>query len=282
MPAPNIQPACTTRDHRLDRPKISACIITFNEAANIGACLASLAFCDEIVVVDSYSSDATVSIAQAAGARVIQRAFTGYRNQKDFCVAQASHDWVLCLDADEQVDAVLQQSIVRARDQGFSGMAGYLLTRMTHCYGAFLRHTAPDRLLRLFDRRRGGWRGAREIHEAASVDGRVALLDGVLLHYTYRSFIHLQTKNLHYARMTAEHHFARGKRATPGRMLWKLWLDPAWVFFRSYVLKMGFLDGWPGLIHAVLERDARRHVIVMLWLRQNGLPLADAPPEHSG
>ncbi|RBF87417.1 glycosyltransferase family 2 protein, partial [Xanthomonas oryzae pv. oryzae] len=95
-----------------ERPRISACIIAFNEADRLRNCLTSLAFCDEIVVVDSGSTDATAAIASAHGARVLQRAFDGYRSQKAFCVAQASHDWVLCLDADERVSDALRASII--------------------------------------------------------------------------------------------------------------------------------------------------------------------------
>jgi len=151
------------------RVGLSACIITFNEADRIGDCLASLAFCDEIVVVDSFSSDATVAIAEAAGARVLQRPFDGFRSQKAFCVEQAGHDWVLCLDADERVDEVLRTSILAVRDAGFADGAGYRFARLSEYFGRYLRHgTAyPDRILRLFDRRRGGGRGGGGIHETA-------------------------------------------------------------------------------------------------------------------
>ena len=98
------------------RPRLSACIITLNEADRIGACIDSLAFCDEIVVVDSGSGDGTRELAAARGARVLQRAFDGYRSQKDFAVRSAAHDWVLCLDADERVGAALRASIESARD----------------------------------------------------------------------------------------------------------------------------------------------------------------------
>src|SRR5690348_7190284 len=106
------------------RPGLSACIITFNEIDRIEDCLASLAFCDEIVVVDSGSTDGTAERAAALGARVIQRAFDGYRRQKDFAVTQAQHDWVLCLDADERVTPPLRAAIDMARDLGFVA-AGY-------------------------------------------------------------------------------------------------------------------------------------------------------------
>ncbi len=123
-----------------ERPRITACIIAFNEAARIGDCLASLAFCDEIVVVDSYSSDATVAIAEAAGARVLQRTFDGFRSQKAYCVEQARHDWVLCLDADERVGTELRHAIEQARDTGFDGAAGYRFARLSEYFGRFLRH----------------------------------------------------------------------------------------------------------------------------------------------
>ena len=115
----------------IERPRISACIIAFNEAGRIGDCLASLAFCDEIIVVDSYSTDATLAIAEAAGARVLQRAFDGFRSQKAYCVEQASHDWVLCLDADERISPELRAAIERARDGGFAGHAGYRFARLS-------------------------------------------------------------------------------------------------------------------------------------------------------
>jgi len=259
----------------IQRHALSACIITFNEADRIADCLASLSFCDEIVVVDSFSTDDTVAIATAAGARVVQRAFDGFRSQKDFCVGQARHEWVLCLDADERVGPELRQAIETVRATGFADASGYRFARCSEYFGRFLRHgTAyPDRVLRLFDRRRGGWRGEREIHEAVSVDGVVATLRGDLLHHPYRSFLQLLDKKQKYARMMAEHEFGRGKRAT----LSKLLLAPAWRFFRSYVVKAGMLDGWPGLIEAFVSANYVRQKTIMLWLLQNGQPVADPP-----
>ncbi|GHD69322.1 LPS biosynthesis protein [Luteimonas padinae] len=224
------------------------------------------------MVVDSGSTDDTAAIARAAGARVLQRPFDGFRSQKAFAVAEAAHDWVLCLDADERVGDELRDSIQAARAAGFEGAAGYRFARLDNYFGRFLRHgnAYPDRVLRLFDRRRGGWRGSREVHEAASVDGPVRTLRGDLVHYPYRSFEQQLAKTQRYARMMAEHDFARGRRAS----LRKLVLAPAWRFWRGYVLRAGFLDGWHGLVYAYVRANYVRQKTVMLWLLQNGQPVA--------
>ncbi|AYZ71749.1 TPA: glycosyltransferase family 2 protein [Stenotrophomonas maltophilia] len=259
----------------IERPRISACIIAFNEAGRIGDCLASLAFCDEIVVVDSQSTDATVAIAEAAGARVLQHRFEGFRSQKAFCVEQASHDWVLCLDADERISPELRAAIEQARDGGFAGHAGYRFARLSEYFGRFLRHgnAYPDRVMRLFDRRQGGWRGKREIHEAASVDGSVGTLRGDLIHYPYRSLQQQLAKTEKYARMMAEHEFARGKRATLGKLV----LAPAWRFWRGFLFRGGFRDGWHGLVYAYVRANYVRQKTIMLWMLGNGQAVADPP-----
>ncbi len=247
--------------------RISACIIAFNEADRIGDCLASLDFCDEIVVVDSGSTDDTRAICEAAGARVLVRPFDGFRSQKQFAVDQATHDRVLCLDADERVSPALRAAILAERDRGFPA-AGYRFARLSEYFGRFLRrgNAYPDRVMRLFDRRRGGWRGDREIHEAASVDGAVVTLSGDLIHYPYRSLMQQLQKTERYARMMAEHEFARGKRAS----LAKLVLSPAWRFWRGYVFRLGFLEGWHGLVYAYVRANYVRQKTIMLWMLQNG------------
>ena len=246
------------------RPPISACIITLNEADRIEACLDSLAFCDEIVVVDSGSSDATCDLASAKGARVLVREFTGYRSQKQFAVDAARCDWVLCLDADERVTPALRAAIESVRDGGFAAAAGYRFARATEYFGAFLRHgnAYPDRVMRLFDRRRGGWRGDREIHEHASVDGAVTTLSGDLEHHAYRSLSDQLGRLDRYARLMAEHQHARGRRAH----LWNIVLNPFWRFVRGYLLRLGFFDGWRGLVYAYVEANYVRQKFIKLWL----------------
>lgn len=251
-----------------DPTPISATVITRDEADRIADCLASLAFCDEIVVVDSGSGDATRDIAERMGARVLVRPFDGFRSQKQFAVEQAAHDWVLCVDADERIDAVLRDAILAERAAGFARAAGYRFARRSWYFGRWLRHgnAYPDRKLRLFDRRRGGWRGEREVHESASVDGPVATLPGDLLHLPFRSFEHQLDKGRRYAQMMAEHAHARGKRAS-----WsKLVLAPAWRFWRGYLLRGGFLDGRAGLVYAYVTAFTARQKAIRLWGLQAG------------
>jgi glycosyltransferase involved in cell wall biosynthesis len=220
------------------------------------------------VVVDSDSTDQTRAIAEAAGARVLVRPFDGFRSQKQFAVDQAAHDWVLCLDADERISPELKASILAAGNTGFAGAAGYRFARLSEYFGKFLRrgNAYPDRVLRLFDRRRGGWRGDREIHEAASVDGAVKRLDGDLIHYPYRSLMQQLQKTERYARMMAEYEFARGKRASLGKLI----LSPAWRFWRGYVFRLGFLDGWHGLVYAYVRANYVRQKTIMLWMLERG------------
>ena len=252
----------------LSRPPLSACIITLNEADRINACLDSLAFCDEVVVVDSGSTDGTRERAAAKGARVIEHAFEGYRAQKDFAVHAACNDWVLCLDADERVTPALRTSIEHARDGGFDGCSGYRFARLTDYFGAPLRHgnAYPDRVMRLFDRRRGGWRGDREIHEHASVDGTVTTLAGDLDHYAYRSLTDQLSRLERYARLMAAHQHACGRRARIVNIV----INPFWRFLRGYVLRLGFLDGWRGLVYAYVEANYVRQKFIMLWLLARG------------
>lgn len=250
------------------KPGLSACIITLNEADRIDACIDSLAFCDEIVLVDSGSTDGTRERAAAKGVRVLERAFDGYRSQKDFAVKAAAHDWVLCLDADERVAPALRAAIERAREGGFAGRAGYRFARLNEYFGAPLRHgnAYPDHVMRLFDRRRGGWRGGREIHEHASVDGRIDTLAGDLEHLSYRSMSDQLARLERYARMMAEHMHAKGRRASLANIV----VNPSWRFFRGYVLRLGFLDGWRGLFYAYVKANYVRQKFIKLWLLDHG------------
>jgi hypothetical protein len=178
---------------------------------------------------------------------------------------------VLCIDADERVTPALRAAIEAARATGFAGAAGYRFARATEYFGAFLRHgnAYPDRVLRLFDRRRGGFRGRREVHEHVEVDGPVRTLPGELEHRAYRSLGDQLDRLRRYARLMAVHLHAERRRAH----WWNLVLNPAWRFLRGYVLRLGFLDGWRGLIYAYVEANYVRQKFIMLWLLDRGLSI---------
>ncbi len=249
--------------------KLSACIITFNEADRIEACLRSLQFCDEILVVDSHSSDATRELSASLGARVIERDWPGYRSQKQFAIEAAGNDWVLCLDADERVTAELRAEITGLRSQGFPGAAGWSVPRITDYFGRFLRHgnAYPDRLVRLFDRRRGAWQGY-EIHENTRIEGPVLRLSGHLEHFSYRSLTDHLNRMQRYADLMAQAMYARGRRCGLVPVL----LNPWWRFVRGYLLRLGFLDGWRGLVFALIEANYVRCKYLGLFIRSRGLP----------
>ena len=249
---------------------LSACVITYNESDRIEACLRSVSFCDELLVVDSHSTDDTRARAQALGARVIERDWPGYRSQKQFAVDAAQHDWVLCVDADERVSPALRAEIEALRQQGFAGAAGWSLPRITDYFGRFLRHgnAYPDRLVRLFDRRRGGWSGD-EIHENTHVRGRTARLHGHLEHYSYRSLGDHLARMQRYADLMAQALYARGRRCGLAPVLF----NPQWRFVRGYLLRLGFLDGWRGLVFALIESSYVRRKYLGLYLRSRGLPV---------
>jgi glycosyltransferase involved in cell wall biosynthesis len=243
--------------------KLSACIITFNEADRIAACCESLKFCDEILIIDSHSTDATRVIASAHGARVIERDWAGFRSQRQFAADNAAHDWILSIDADERVNAGLRSEIETLRAGEFKGIAGASMATLTNYFGKFLRHgnAWPDRHVRLFDRRVARWSGY-EIHEKLQLQGAVAKLDGWLEHYSYRSFDEHLAKSNRYAQLMAEQMYAAGKRAS----LLHLTFNAPWRFFRGMILKRGILDGWRGLAYHLVEAGYVRRKYLRLWM----------------
>ncbi len=234
------------------REPLSVCIICCDEEDNIRDCLESVRWADEIVVVDSGSTDKTVSIAREFTQRVIQRSWPGYVDQKNFASDQASHDWVLSIDADERVSAKLMDGIERELARicrGESDVVGYTMPRCTFYLGRWIRHGGwyPDRKLRLFDRRRGRWEGLR-LHERLEVDGPTAELKGDLQHYTYRDIAdHLATINK-FTTLAAEEMVERRKRMPLVHML----INPPLAFLKTFVFRLGFLDGVVGFVIAVL------------------------------
>ncbi len=228
--------------------KITATIITFNEAENIREACESVAWADEILVVDSESTDATREIAVQCGARVIVNPWPGFSAQKQFAVASASHDWIFSLDADERVSPELQSSIAALLSKDQSMLAdGYRVARRAFYLGRWIRGGGwyPDYQLRFFNRNRGRWCD-RLIHESVSMNegARVAILPGDLLHYSMRDTDHhRQMIEERYAPLGARQMLRDGKRTSA----WRTAVAGPAAFLRSFVLKGGWRDGRAGL-----------------------------------
>jgi glycosyltransferase involved in cell wall biosynthesis len=239
--------------------KISATIITLNEEANIGRALESLSWADEIIVVDSGSTDRTVEIARRFTSKVILRDWPGYSAQKNFAAKQASNDWIFSLDADEQLSPQLiseitglkgwdadvgQASSLSSGSDSAGNVAGYEMPRLCYYMGRWIKHSGwyPDYKLRLYNREAGCWKGDF-VHESVSVQGEVRRLQGDLLHYTVRSASEHHQRMDRYTTLAAQEMHKNGKNASVGALM----LSPVAGFIRSYLLRRGLLDGVPGL-----------------------------------
>ncbi len=226
--------------------KISAVIITFNEERNIARCLDSLqGIVDEIVVVDSFSTDKTEEICNRYGAKFIQHAFEGHIEQKNWALTQSSYPYVLSLDADEVLDKTLQQSIFKAKSTWSAN--GYSMNRLTNYCGKWIKHCGwyPDTKLRLFDKRKGAWGGINphDIYKLHNTKEKTAPLQGNILHYSYKDIHdHLERANK-YTTLIAKGYFEKGKKAT----WFKLTFAGPFCFFKDFLIRQGWRDGWRGL-----------------------------------
>ncbi|MCS7023739.1 MAG: glycosyltransferase family 2 protein [Bryobacteraceae bacterium] len=228
--------------------KISATIITRDEERNIARAIESLRCCDEILVVDSGSSDRTVEIATKLGAKVIETGWRGYASQKNFAAEQASHDWILSIDADEALSEALEADIWVLKKAG-PRYDAYTVPRLAQYLGKWILHSGwyPDRKVRLYRRDKARWVG-EYVHESVKVDGTIGHLNSNLLHFTCQSFTeHLKTMD-RYTTLAAEELVAQRRPVSTRRML----LDPAWTFFKTYFLQRGFLDGVEGMAIAYM------------------------------
>ena len=223
---------------------LSLIVITRNEEELIGQCLRSASFCDELIVVDSFSTDRTVEIARGLGARIFQREFPGYIAQKQFALEQAAGQWIFSLDADEQATAGLGREI-RAAIAAPDAPDGFRIRRILYHLGHYYTGSLyPDAHMRVFRRERARFTG-REPHAKVEVDGRTGRLREPILHFSYRDITdHVATIN----RLSSQ----AAREATPGAMTAvKMFANPAWRFFNFYILRGGFRDGGRGLYAAM-------------------------------
>jgi glycosyltransferase involved in cell wall biosynthesis len=227
--------------------KISAVIIAYNEEDNIGRCLESLKqTADEVVVVDSFSSDRTAEICKSRGVEFIQHHFAGHIEQKNFALTCAANDVVLSLDADEALSDELIESIQSARRNWCAD--GYSMNRLTRYCGRWIRHCGwyPDKKIRLWNRRKGHWGGVNP-HDHVVMDqgSRIGHLNGDLLHYSYPTIRDHVSQINRFSDIAAAAAFADGRRSN---LILDVCLNPTLTFFKKYVLKLGILDGYEGFV----------------------------------
>lgn len=226
--------------------QISAVIITYNEEKKIERCIRSLQrVADEIVIVDSYSTDQTEAICKKFGVRFIQNPFNGYRDQKNFATKQANFDIVLSLDADEALSVELEQSILEAKENW--SFDAYKFKRLNNYCGQWIYHSNwyPDSKIRLFDRRKGEW-GGLNIHETVRMNpgASVGTLGGNLLHWSLSTYEEHIDKANRFSTISAQEYFKMGRKSS----IFKIFFNSGWRFFKAYIIKLGFLDGYNGFV----------------------------------
>jgi glycosyltransferase involved in cell wall biosynthesis len=230
---------------------LSVAIITHNESQNIERCINSVkAIADDIVIIDSYSTDNTAELAKELGARVILQKFLGHIEQKNFAISKAQYPFILSLDADEAIDEKLKQEIITLKNS--SKIAdGYIINRHNNYCGQWINHGAwkSDLKLRLWDSRKGKW-GGMNPHDKFEMDAntKITLLEGKILHWSYTSVAQHEGKVDYFSTIAAKAYHNRGKKSS----LFKILFSPLFRFLRDYILKFGFLDGKYGFIIAKL------------------------------
>ncbi len=234
--------------------ELSAVIITFNEEANIGRCIDSLqGIVDSIIVVDSFSTDTTEQICNNKGVQFVQHEFEGYIEQKNYALSLTDSPFVLSLDADEALSDKLRDSILKIKDD--PQFDGYAMNRLNHYCGKWLRHGGwyPDRKLRLYKNSLGDWKGTNPHDKLILKSGsKVGFLEGDILHYSYYTIkSHIEQAN-NFSEIAAQTLFKEGKRTS----YIKIFLGPIFKLVRDYIFKLGFLDGYYGLVVAIISAQA--------------------------
>lgn len=224
-------------------PKLSVVIITFNEEKNIARCLDSVKdIADEIVVVDSFSTDKTEEICRSRGVKFVQHAFPGHIEQKNWALTQSANPHVLSLDADEALDETLKKNIAAVKEDW--ACDGYEMNRLTNYCGAWIHHCGwyPDRKLRLFDKTKGKWGGINPHDKYEMPGAKVCRLKGDILHYSYYTTEDHYKQIEYFTNILAKAMYEKGKKAT----VFKQYFSPVVKFVKDYFFRLGFLDGYAG------------------------------------
>jgi glycosyltransferase involved in cell wall biosynthesis len=254
--------------------KLTVTVITHNEGSHIVEALASVSWADEIVLVDSYSTDDTVEKARPYVTRIESREWTGYGTQKNHAADLATNDWILSIDADERVTPPLAEEIKTVLRDG-PRANGYRICRVSHYLGRWIRSTDwyPDYHVRLYDRRAARW-SEHKVHESIDCPGRVERMRGELLHYPYRDLSEHLAKIDRYTTLVAEQWAAEGRRTSA----WQAILYPRLAFLRNFILRGGFRDGHTGLMVSKLNSYYVFLKYAKLFEMQRQPPSAAAEP----
>ncbi len=258
--------------------KLSVTIITWNEEEKIERALVSVeGIADEIVIVDSFSTDRTESICRQYTNRFLTAEWKGYRKQKQFALEQARHDWVLSLDADEALSKELIRELQTWKQLPHTKIHGHYLPRRTFFMGRWIRHTSwyPDWQLRLFRKSRAEWVGGR-VHESVKLTGNTTYLHNPIEHYSYSDAGEYLSQVQNFSRLAAADYFEAGRKASPFHLI----IYPFVEFWKNYLLRRGFQDGVPGLMVSVLSSTSVFFKFLKLWELHNQTKTGPVPDER--
>ena len=246
--------------------KISGVVITFNEESNIQRCITSMQdVVDEVLVVDSFSTDKTEEICRGLGVKFMQNKFSGHIEQKNFAVEQAQNNVVLSLDADECLSEELQQAIIRAKSEGLTN--AYSMNRLTSYCGKWIHHSGwyPDTKIRLWDRTIGMWKGENPHDRVVLNSGlKPKHLKGDILHYSFPTIrSHVETANT-FSEIAADAAIRKGRKIN---IIVHIILNPVWTFFNRYIFRLGFLDGLRGFVISVLSAYSNFLKYTKIWFK---------------
>lgn len=246
--------------------KITAIIPTLNEEIHIAEAIKSVSFADEIIVIDSFSTDKTLEIAATYNVKIIKRTFDDFSSQKNFAIQQSTHDWIYILDADERVTPEVEKEILEAvlNPQGF---VGFFVRRTFYFCGRKINYGGcqRDKVVRLFLKDSCKYRGI--VHETIVSDGKFGFFKNKIEHYSYKNYDHYISKMNHYGALRGKEFFEKGKNVN----LYHILIKPPARFFIHYIIRLGFLDGFPGYIFAKTQAYGVYTKYLKLWLLKKGI-----------